>query len=434
MRYRRFLAAVLAVAVTMGLSGCGRQRDESDLRGLETVNPSNQRVVFWYQHSGEREAALLELIERFNQINPHGITVLGEYIGSHDAVYHRMLLRMQSGPLPQLVVAYRYQAQAYYRNNAVVDLTPYINSPRWGLSATERADFFQEYLDQDRIQDVQVAFLPSRSMEVLYYNADWLQELGHESPPRNWEAFAAMCRQAREQPFSRALGNGPSMGLAFDADASRLAAMVFSRGGNLIDQHGSAYTLNTPYMRTSLQMLRDLTAADAATLMSGAYQKRRAFSEGRALFVMRSSSGMSQYRHAVAEGANFTWEMAPVPYELDLPVLNVYGASLAVCTGTPAQQLASWLFVKWFTEPEQQEAWSRRSGYFPVRRSVARDLESFFRLPYGLLDLGQPEPWIIGYGTVREMIGEAMIQAIQGDDIAVILPRLQQQANRSIER
>ncbi|MDP6932558.1 MAG: GMC family oxidoreductase N-terminal domain-containing protein, partial [Myxococcota bacterium] len=39
------------------------------------------------------------------------------------------------------------------------------------------------------------------------------------------------------------------------------------------------------------------------------------------------------------------------------PAPNVYGASVAICRTTPERQLAAWLFLKWFTEPEQQARW-----------------------------------------------------------------------------
>ena len=88
---------------------------------------------------------------------------------------------------------------------------------------------------------------------------------------------------------------------------------------------------------------------------------------------------------------------------------NVYGGSLAVCKSTPAQQLAAWLFIKWFTQPVQQEQWVRGSNYFPVRKSTARSLEPSYRTAYGLLEYGKPEPAKIGYESVRGMIEKAIL-------------------------
>ena len=432
MSYRKCIVALFAIGMSVGLWSCGQEQGAPGKAGLEQVDPQGQKVTFWYQHSEEREAALKALIDKFNRTNEYGIEVVGEHAGTHDDIYEKMLVRMQSGVLPQLVVAYRYQAQAYNRNGGVVDLAPYMNSPKWGLSGDERGDYFQEFIDQDRIKGVQVAFLPSRSMEVLYYNVDWLQELGYDTPPRTWGEFAAVCRQAAQKPFSKATEGGKSLGLALNVDASRLASMAFSRGGDFINADGSAYTLDTPEVEASLSMVRELIEAGAAEVMGSQTDIRRAFSTGQTLFVMRSSSGMPLYGSDVEAGAGFVWNVAPVPYEVDQPVLNVYGASLAVCKTTPEQQLAAWLFIKWFTQPAQQEVWSRKSSYFPVRRSTARDIASYFRISYGLLLYGQPEPWVIGYGAVRQMIEEAMEKALQGGDLKQTLGDLEKQANQTL--
>lgn len=429
------IACVLFSGFFAGLWGCGGEPAASRKASLEELDPQGQTVPFWYQHTDAREAALLKLLEEFNRTNPHGIKVIGEHAGGHDDIYEKMLVRIQGGVLPGLVVAYRYQAQHYYQAGGVVDLTPYVDSPRFGLSSADRADYFQAFLDQDKIQGVQVAFLPSRSMEVLYYNVDWLQELGYDAPPHSWSEFAEICRKASAQPFSKASGEDKSLGLVLNVDASRLAAMVFSKGGDFIEADGSAYTFDTPEMRESLSLLGELIGAGAAELMQQKTDIRQAFSSGRALFTVRSSSGMPLYRSDVKAGAGFDWDVAPVPHQGKRPVLNVYGASLAVCKTTPEQQLAAWLFIKWFTQPAQQEKWAQKSNYFPVRKSTARDIASYFRISYDLLEYGQPEPWTIGYGAVRQMIEEAMIEALQkGGDLEQILNKLETEANRTLQK
>ncbi|MEW6752502.1 MAG: extracellular solute-binding protein [Candidatus Latescibacterota bacterium] len=417
------------------LAACGR-REETPAAGvsLEQVDPTGQKITFWHQHTEEREAALISLIERFNRTNPDGIEVTGEYAGTHDEIYQKMLMRIRSGALPGMVVAYRYQAQAYYENKQTVDLLPYMNSPRWGLAASERDDYFGEFIAQDRIRGVQVAFLPSRSMEVLYYNVDWLRELGYAEPPRTWEAFAEACRRAAQQPFSRVQQEGPSRGLVVLLDASRLAAMVYSRGGELVNAEGTAYTLNTPAVRESIALLKALVDAGAAEVAQDQTDVQAAFGRGRVLFTLRSSSGMPLYRGDVRAGADFAWDVGPVPYTGERPVPNVYGASLAVCRTTPPQQVAAWLFIKWFTQPEPQEEWSRQSGYFPVRRSVAHTIAPFFRISYNLLEQGKPEPWLVGYGAVRLMMEDAVARALQGGDLDRLLAQLEAEANRTLRR
>ena len=76
----------------------------------------------------------MQLIEEYNSTNSHNITVKGEYAGGYGDIYNKMVVGIQGGALPSLVVAYQNQAMAYYRDEGVVDLTPYMDSPKWGLS------------------------------------------------------------------------------------------------------------------------------------------------------------------------------------------------------------------------------------------------------------------------------------------------------------
>lgn len=428
----RMLTCLVACAAALGLS-CGQGADgPSKGSGIDGLDPTGQTVEFWYTHSGEREEALQDLIDLFNTTNPHGIQVRGEHVGRHSAIYKRMLLGIEGGPFPQLTEAYRNQAVAYYKAGVIVDLTRYMDSPKWGMSADEREDFIPGSLEQDNVNGVQTALLPNRSMEVLYYNEDWLDELGFDGPPADWEQFAAMCRAATERPFSRSRGKR-SIGFAFDRDASRLAAMIFSRGGSLMNAAQTAYTFDTPETRASIELVRDLVAARAAVL-SPRNQDRTAFAAGEALFAQRSSSGVPGFDAAVRAGAGFAWNVAGVPAGSDRQVHNVFGASLAVVkSDSPEQRLASWLFLKWFVEPVQQDRWASATGYFPVRQSIAHRLAPHFRVAYNLLEDGRPEPDVGGYEPVRALIIEALEQIVeQGGDPTEVLQRLEVEANETL--
>lgn len=405
----------------------------------DEVDPQGQTVVFWYQHTRERETALQEMVAQFNRENPHGIQVKGEYAGSYSHIYNKMLVGLQGGSLPQLVVAYQNQAQVYYSADGVVDLLPYMNSAKWGLSAGARADYIESFLEQDRMRGIQMAFPPNRSMEILYYNADWLRELGSDHSPRNWREFAQACRQAKAQPFSKAANQQRSVGYLLDMDASRLAAMVFSRGGDFMNPAQTVYNFNQPEVRAALQLLVELEKEGAVEMLTEPNGDTKEFGSGQLLFAIGSSSGLPFMKKAVNSGAKFSWGVAAVPYEGEHPVVNVYGASVALCRTTPEQQLAAWLFLKWFTEPAQQARWVRVSGYFPARRSTAADLEGYFaenpnfQVAYALLDYGKIEPTAPGYETVRRLIQNAMVDAMDGAQLDPLLNRLTKAANATLE-
>ena len=428
--------------LVVGFWGCGGQdtaKKPVQQTNVEALDPSGQQVTFWYQHTRERETALQELIADYNEKNEHGIVVKGEYAGAYSDIYNKMVVGIQADALPSLVVAYQNQAMAYFRDGGIVDIAPYVNSPKWGLSNTEKSDFIQSFLEQDFIDGVQVGFPPNRSLEVFYYNVDWLRELGFDNPPRTWDEFAQMCRLARDNPFSRNEDKGRSLGFLIEAEASRLASLVFTRGGDFVDETSSSYTIETLAMRGALSMLRELMEDGSIELMGEEYGDQREFASGQVLFLLRSSSGLPFVTSAVEDGLDFTWTVTYPPKEVKEPVINVYGASVSLCKTTPQQQLAAWLFVKWFTEPAQQARWVRASNYFPVRRSTASELSEYFeknaryKAAYELLDFGKSEPTLSGYQQVRRVLQEAMVEIIEGGDMDRVLADVQQDANRTIQ-
>lgn len=421
-------AAVVGAGLLLagGLAAC----DDAD--SIENVDPQGQEIIFWHQHQRERGAALDELVAEFNRDNEHGIQVVAEYAGSYGQIYDRLPQAFGRGTQPHLVAAYSNQAHPYYLSGWVADLEPYMDSPRWGL-AQGRSDYFEQLLQQDVVDGVQVAFPPHRSMEILYCNTSWLSELGYEEPPTSWEAFAAMCRKAASQPFSGGPGSETaSRGLVIDADASRLAAMVFSRGGDFMNPDRTAYTLHTPEAKASLRMLKELIDEGAAELVESGRDVRDAFTTGRSLFALRSSSDYPSIAGEIDLGGTFAWEVSPPPHAGERAVVNVYGASLAVCRTTPGQQLAAWLFVKWFTEPAQQARWVQGTNYFPVRRSTARESTPYLRTAYDLLDQGKAEPAGVWYDPIRRMLADAMVTVLDSGDMDQILTRVEWEANHML--
>jgi ABC-type glycerol-3-phosphate transport system substrate-binding protein len=404
---------------------------------IEAVDPTGQEVVFWYQHTLEREAMLHDLLAEFNAVNVHGITVRGEYAGGYGDIYNKMVVGMQSGLLPDLVVAYNNQATAYFTNGGAVDVAPYMGSAKWGLTSAELDDYYAAFLAQDRHGAVQVALPPNRSLELLYYNADWLAELGYAEPPDDWADFTELCRRAQREPFGKN-ASGRSLGWVLAADASRLASMVFGLGGDFMDAERRAYTLDTPQLREALGILRALAADEVFELVVESGQGLRDFSNGEALFFVASSTGIPHVERAVASGPGFAWQVAPLPHYTPEPVLNVYGASVAVCRTTAARQLAAWLFLKWFTEPEQQAQWVEASGYFPARRSTAELLEDYcaahprYARAFAWLDYGRAEPGVQGYTRARRLIAEAMVAVVVGEDMDATLAHLQRGANATL--
>ena len=430
------LTAAIALALSLIVIPASAQSDP-----WAEVDPSNQTLVFWHNHTRNRQDALQAIVQTFNESNPYGITVTQETQGSYADIFRKMLGLLGTPEVPDLVVAYQNQAATYQLRDALVDMTSLLQSPKWGLSAEEQADFFPAFFRQDifpLFDNARLGLAPNRSMEVLYYNRDWLAELGYDEPPRTPETFKAVACKAAQTPFSKA--GGSTMGYQLSLDASRLASWTFAFGGDIFDYETRLYSYDSDGAQQAMAFLQGLYTEGCARPVSERGGALVDFSTGRLLFTSASSSGLPFFKAAVDAGAKFDWSVAPLPHTTPTPVMNVYGASVSMPKSTPERELATWLFIRYFTSPEVQAGWGQAANYFPVRQSAAQLLDDYFqhhsayKTAFDLLQYGRHEPPVPGYDFARAMAEEAMAAIFaHGREVEKTLTRLNQDANVSLK-
>jgi multiple sugar transport system substrate-binding protein len=239
-------------------------------------------------------------VDEFNATNPYGIFVEARNEGGYNDIYNKMIAGLTTGEVPGLTVAYQNQAAAYMVADGLVDLDPYINHPEYGLSEAELNDFFQAFIDGDRLPQFgnkPYGFPPNRSMEMLYYNAEWLAELreaGHisfDGPPQTPEQFSEAVCAGAENPFSKNPDPSISIGYQIRTDASNYAALVFARGGDIYDYENNQFTLDTPEARDGLGQMKELLDQGCAARIAERFGDQTDFGNGQNLFTMGSSSG-----------------------------------------------------------------------------------------------------------------------------------------------
>lgn len=439
-------AFVVAVAMMFGIIAVSAQSDyvktfdlvvpvaEGEFAG---VNPDGASVVWWHNHTGAREEAVKAAVDQFNAENPFGITVEAISKGSYDDIFNAMTAGIQTGELPEITVAYGNQAAAYQANEALVDLDVFVNDPVLGIGSDFENDMFTGFFASDLSTDFENARLGwsvYRSMEVLYFNVDALATLGYDAPPTSWEQFEEMaCKYVSE-------GLGTD-GYQIRTDASFIAAAAFAAGVDVYDVEADMFTYDLPEVAVMPATMQRMLQNGCAKLVTENRGDQAAFANGAALFYTGSSSGIPFVWSAIAESPTpFSFDVAAIPGYTDTPMQNVYGASNSVVTlgKSPEQVLASWLFLRWYTETEQQAFWAEKSNYFPVRRSTAEGLAPVFAAEgtgkafesaFNLLGNTMAEPSVPVYQTVRSEASKAFNNILDGADAVEALAELNQLAN-----
>lgn len=408
------------------------------------VDPTGQEIVFWYRVTGSSEEALQKIINEFNTTNEWGITVNGVTQGGYDELADKMKGTIGTDDAPNVVIAYQNNQLDYYSLDGLAVLNELVDSPTWGLSEEDQADYFAGFFNQDvypNFDNIRLGMPPQRSMAVMYYNVDWLNELyangnvSFEGLPQTPEQFMEVACAATENPFSGAVGDIElTKGYGIRIDASQVASWVFAFGGDVYDYENNAFLYDSEEAIAAMQFVSDMFANGCAQDYTG-YDDQTAFGQGVLLFVGSSTSGLTYFADAVDDGYAGEWSVGAYPYVGEEPAMNVYGASVAIGAGEPEEVLASWLFVKYLTGTEASAAWTEATGYFPVRQSSADLLGEYidsnpaFAAAFELLPYGMFEPPVPGYDPIRREVGDFQVLILSGEDVTEVMTELNEVAN-----
>jgi ABC-type glycerol-3-phosphate transport system substrate-binding protein len=366
-------------------------------------------LTFWHsQPPGVRDQELQRLIAGFQAQYPN-ITIKSEYQGS--TLFNKVRAAANAGGAPDLITATESQNTEYRAADLIAPLNDYANSARYGLSAADLADFYPAYLASNQANGQLLALPFAKSVLGLYYNADKLQAAG-VGVPETWDDFAATCKRF----------TGDTKGYAIGISASTFMAMVYSRGGSVINEGQTAWTFNGQAGQDQLALLQSLIASGCAYLVEKQFADQSDFGAGRAVFTIDASSGFSYYRDLVAGGGKFNWGVAALPHATGAaPATTLSGSNLTILRSTPERQLATWLFIKYATSRDATAGWAAATGYLPVRQSALDTpamvsqltAQPAYRVAATLLPpTARPEPAVRGTTETRKFIEDAVFIAV----------------------
>jgi len=383
---------------------------------FKNISPEGQEVTLWHPYTQLHERTLLEMVDEFNRTNPWGIKVKAWYAGSYSEIRRKVLAAIASGTPPDMAFSYQNVVAEYAKADAVVPLDDYLQSPKYGLKPEELDDYFDPFLEGDRYPDFDqkmLSFPPGRSLEVMYYNADVLQSLGYKGPPETWSQFYQICRMRKEKEGKPCYAIAPS--------ASTFTWMVWSYKGEILGPEGE-FLPDKEAALSVLQFLEKLIDEGLAYKVEERYQDQKDFAAQKIIFAFGSTAGIPYYQEAVKDPKTgkprFNWAIALPPAQTPGPVADLYGPSICIFKTTPERQLASWLFLKWFTQPDQNARWAAATGYLPVRASAANSpilkANPLLKKAMDFVPYARSEPAIYGWEAIRGILYNVMNDVASG--------------------
>ena len=405
---------------------------------IENANPEGQTVEFWVQYSDERLDAMMARAERFEKET--GIKVNITYKGHYGKVQSAMMTTAGTSDQADVARGYGNAAADMYQIGAAMDQTILAESKKWGVTQSDIDDWganwtvgFSAYFDGNP----KLLHEVGKSLEVVYYNKDWLNELGLSEPQTPAEFAEAACA-ATNSTFSGRVGDTASLGYEIDTDASNFAAWIFAHGGDVFDYGAGQYILNSSEAVAAMEFIQGMANKGCAQVTRDKYADQQYLGLGSNLFALSSTSGITYFQKAIEEGYNGQWEISKVPHTTKNPVMNLYGGGLIMGnTGNVDKMVAAYQWMKYISNTENSAVWSTESGYGFVRTSSAdhpliqakrNELPQYDR-SLGLIQYGKGEPSVPAYYSVRGEIEKAYAAIINGDDIMSTLNALNDEAN-----
>jgi len=407
------------------VSGLGVAQEE--LNGLA--------IDVWHPWFGVEAGLFQNLVDDFNGTNSWGIRVNASGQVNFGNLYDAVAASLPTAGRPDLVIALPEHALGWSAEGVSVELTPYIDDPVYGMDAADIPDVFW---NQDQLGGHRIAIPAQRTARVLLWNATWAGELGFDSPPQSPGAFRQQsCRAHLSMASDESPGNDARGGWIIDTDPLTAYAWMLAFEGGALE--GSAYRFLTPNNIDAFTFMKK-AAEDGCAWQPAGSDPITGFAARQAIFISAGLEDFPAVARAFASANNTDqWSVLAYPGTGSQAIV-MYGSSYVVLGASAAEQLASWLFIRWMLEPQQDARLVEATHLFPLRTQTL-DLLTAYQGSHPqwveavkLIPDGELTPQLASWRTVRVMVGDAfhdmMFRAdLKSGQVAKVLQQMQDTAH-----
>lgn len=425
-RFRLALVAVLitAFAVASAQEFNWRQFEGQNIRFLMNRHPFTNFIE--------------PLVPEFEELT--GIKVTLETF-PEDQFRQRRLLEVGSGAdtldgymfMPGQVGA-QYLGASWVRMIDDLIADPSLTAP--GL---DMDDFFYGAMSTFRNDDGVYGLPLQIEASLLFYRTDLFEAAGLDGPPTTMDQLREYADKLKDGNVAGFVMRGKGA-----AATSQIVNFLYSFGGKWMNDDGTS-ALNSPESKAALKFYADLLRADGPPGPASYHwaEVMGLYGQGQAAMAFDANV----FRSIVEDPAqsidvvreNTAYAQVPAGPGGSVPAVLVWGLAINEASAHPE---ASWYFIQWALSKENQVA-AILSGVPAARESAWANDEfqatapaSWIEASRSSFNMGQPDwnPPVIPVPEVRDIYGQAIVEALQGGDVDAALDRAAQEINRVVER
>ena len=376
--FKKGISLLCAAALVLGCAACS---------GGSPKQTAVTDITVWAYYNGDQMESFTKLVDEFNSTvgAEKGISVSTESLGSVNdleaSVMDAAEGKVGASELPNIFSAYADTAYAMDQMGMLVDLAPY-------LSDAERNTFVNGYLSEgDFNGSGEIKIFPvAKATELMFLNdTDW--QVFADAAGASYDDLATLEglveTAGKYYDWTDAQTDTPDDGKALfgrDAMANYMLVGAQQLGDAIFEVQDGKMTVNFDH-----DVARKLWDNYYVPFVRGWFTASGRFRSddvktGNVLGYVGSCSSATFFPTQVTTDDS-------VSHDISMKVLQSpkfadgedvavqQGAGMVVTTGTEDEIKASVEFLKWFTQPENNIAFSVGSGYLPVTQD-ANDMDT----------------------------------------------------------
>lgn len=364
---KRIAAGIMAVAVLSGvLAGCGSKTPTPGTGA--TTDPgsgaggSEKVTIEYWQYSYTSKTDLMkQLVKEFQDKNPDIVVKTADY--PYEQYNEKVAAAVSAGKGPDVMNLY-YGWLPKYVDSGFLQPLPEDAFP----AATIEKEFFP--LVKAAQMDGKYYVLPTavRTLALLY-NKDLFKAAGIAEPPKTWDELVTTSKALTKRDAS---GKLEQVGFYFNHGGQGhnwfREVLVRQAGGQPLSADNKQVLWNSPEGLQAFQWWVDLQKVHKVGEIGFMEDDVTAFKAGKAAMDVDGS-----FRLGNLLDVKFDFASAPLPLGPNGKPYTMasFWANGLTKKATGAQKDASIKFMKFLTEPDVMERWTKAIGELPARPEVA---------------------------------------------------------------
>jgi multiple sugar transport system substrate-binding protein len=346
------------VLIVLILTGCKKSSP------LDPKNPVT--LTLWHPYEQRMRVNMDELINEFNSTvgAARGIIVRDSFVAETAEISKALISAAGGVPgapaLPDIAVVYPGIAIIMAENGLLVDLTTSFNK-------AELSGYIPEFLEEGMLDGDALYIMPiAKSTEVIFVNSTIFNRFAAEvdgvelSRLATFEGILEIAEKYYEWSGGKAF--------MYYSDLFNYTLTAFNQlGGNFLE--GNSYNVSSPIFQRVWDGYFPLAVKGGLAIFHSFGSHLMA--TGETVCILDTTASVSFLSNTVTypdnTKENYELEILPYPvFEGGRKVSVQQGGGMCVFKSDVRKEYAAAVFLKWFTEPEQNLRFTVDIGYMPV--------------------------------------------------------------------